>query len=285
MKREELLEILTKDRNVAAKLRRRAVFKRILLWIMIVFGLLMFIALIQTLYWGILLKNENTDYWSMIFLGVWFISLIGLVFSDSYNPLSKVGNFNNQFFVLIELVISEIEKNKRLSYNLNELIMLFKMYLYKMNDHAKSLYVFESNEATSITSKLSNIPNSKFRSVVEYNKDLILGFFKSLNSLYECKINERSYNENEYDLLVKYIDQINNYEPIRPSKTKRNFQLLETLQRKKKSVLISIIVIFGLVGLVLKFLGMNDSKYIDYFVYIIGVISVILGVLSLKDKE
>ncbi|WP_054942596.1 hypothetical protein [Paenibacillus ihuae] len=285
MKRVEFLEILTRDRKIAAKLRRRAISKRIVAIAMILLGLLVIYTLIQSLYWGVFLGNDKKNYWGMIFIGGWFISIIGLVITDSYNPLSRLGNFNNQFFVLIELVISEIEKNKRLSYKFNELLLLFKRYLYKMDTHAKSLYIFESNEITLVTSKLANIPSSKFRSIIEHNKDLSLGFFTSLNSLYECKINERPYNENEYELLVQYIDQINNYEPVKPSKAKRNFQLLEIIQRKKKIVIISLIVIFGLFGLALKLLGMSDSKYIDFFMYTITIISAILTVLSLRDKD
>ncbi|UNK18425.1 hypothetical protein MNQ98_29185 [Paenibacillus sp. N3/727] len=285
MKKEELFEILTKDKNIVEKLHRRAVYKRVFALLMLIFSLLVLTTLIQTMYWGIFLDSDKKNYWGMTFMGIWIITIFGLVMSDSYNPLSKVGKFNNQFFVLIEVLISEIEKSKRLSYNVNEQMLLFKRYLHKMNEHAKSLYIFENSEIASITSKLSSIPNNKLRNMSEYNKDIILKFLKSLNILYECKMNERPYNEQEYQFLINNIKVINNFEPARVSTNKRGFQILEILQKNKKTGLISTIVVFGLFGLTLKLMGANDSNYIDYFMYSITIVSAILTVLSLKDKE
>ncbi|WP_159881697.1 hypothetical protein [Paenibacillus puerhi] len=285
MKKEELLDILTHDRKTPIKLRRRAILKRVFAFLAVGLGLLLIISLIKFLVLGVTLQSSKMNYREFLLIVGWFISIIGLIISDSYNPLTKIKGFNNQFFVLIELVISEIESKKRTRFNLNELIMLFKRYLHNMNDHAKSLYIFESSDISSVTSRLSNIPYSKFHSLIDNNQEQILAFFKSLNSQYENKINDRAVVEKEYAILLDYINQINNYTPVNPDKMKWISEIFEFLKRKKKGILISLIVFFAIVGILLDLLGVSDLKYVKYFAYITGAIGLILSVLSSKDKE
>lgn len=279
MQRDELLEILTKDRKIAMKLRRRAIFKRIFALITIIFGLLMIGTLIQTLYWDIFLDSDKNNFLGMAFLGVQIVSVFGLALSDSYNPLLKTGKFNYQFFILIELIISEMENGKRSSYFLSELILLLKRYLDKIYSHATSLYVFESDEITLIASKLSGISSSNLRNLVVHNNDLLLSFFKYLNNLYECKINDRPYNDADYNSFIKCIDELNSYEAVKPNATKKGFQLRKFIQRHKKALLIGLIIIFGSWSVLANLLGIGNSILIEIFT----IIGVILGVLALKD--
>ncbi|WP_315792334.1 hypothetical protein [Paenibacillus sp. BIC5C1] len=285
MKRLEFLDILTRDRNLPKSLRRRTNLKRLSLLLMLLFTLLMILMLFRSLYVNIFGNIDKMSYWSLSIIGGWLLSIIGVVWSDSYNPISKVGKFNNQLFVLIELLILEIEKSKTGSYHLTELTLLFKRYLYRMSVHANSIYVFENDEISSNISKLADISSNKLRNVTDKKVSVsVLNFYKTLNNIYESKINERHVDKDEFSMLLKYVDEINHYKP-EPNKSNLYLKSIEFLQRNKKKVLISCIIVFGLIGLILKLLGMNDSKYIEYFLYSTTIIGLILGALSLKEND
>lgn len=282
MRRSEFLDILTRDRNLPKSLRRRTNLKRLSLILMVLFTLLMILMLFQSLYLNLFGNINKMSHWSLSIIGGWLLSIIGIVWSDSYNPISKVGKFNNQLFVIIELLISEIEKSKTGSYHLTELTLLFKRYLYRMSVHANSIYVFENDEISSKISKLAelaDISSNKLRNVTD-KKVLVLNFYNMLNNIYESKINERHVDKDEFSVLLKYVDDINHYKP-EPDKSNLYLKSIEFLQRNKKKVLIFCILVFGLIGLILKLLGMN----IDYFLYATTIISLILGALSLKEND
>lgn len=232
MKRSEFLDILTRDKNLSKSLRRRTILKRLSVILMFLFSLLMVFMLFRSLYLNIFIKMDKMSYWSLTIIGGWLLSIIGVVWSDSYNPISKVGKFNNQLFVLIELLILEIEKSKTGSFHLTELTLLFKRYLHKMFVHANSVYVFENDEISSNITKLADISSNKLRDVT-HSKVSILKFYKMLNNIYESKINERHIHKDEFTKLLKYVDEINRYKS-EPNQSNLHLKSIEFLQRNKR---------------------------------------------------
>lgn len=285
MKNEEYLQALMKDRNILKRLHRKAMLKWFSLAILLISTCLFIFTLFQSFYWQLFLGNNKTNFLGFISLGLYILSILLLVIFDTYNPISKVGNFNSQFFLLLNLIVEELKHSDHLSIYLVELIEYLNRYTNQMNIYANSLYIFDNKENKEIISNLRNIVNKKFYTLFYHDKALLINFLKSINNLYEYKLNDKTADNEMFASLLQSIDKLNNYEFAKPNTVvvKEPIQLNRLISNKKFIIIISIsLFLICLYGTYLMITGSKYANNISSIFTGIGTsLSLILGIISL----
>ncbi|MFT8347325.1 hypothetical protein [Clostridium saccharoperbutylacetonicum] len=285
MKNQEYLQILLKDRNIYKKLHRTATLKLFSLVILLISACLFIFTLLQSFYWQFFLGDNKTNFLGFISLGLYILSILLLVIFHTHNPISKVGNFNSQFFVLLNLIVEELKKSNHLSMYLVELIEYLNRYTNKMSIYANSLYIFDNKENREIISNIRNIVNKKFYALFYNDKDLLINFLQSINNLYEYKLNDKIADNDLFVSLLQSIHKLNNYEIVKSNTvaTKEPMQLNRLILNKNFMIIISIsLFLICLYGTYLMVTGSKYANNISSIFTGIGTsLSLILGIISL----
>ena len=209
MEKQQYFNILTRNRNIKKCVKCKCILQRLYLASMLILSVIFLFAIIEGIYWHVVLKINRTRTFNFIFVILWIFSAIGYLLCDIYNPIRKIvgdkNDYNTQCFILIEVISNELRSNSKITPYLLELFQFLYKYVGKMKYCKDSLYVFGNDEIGTHIDNLYEIVAKKIYFLFKRNKPDLIKLFEALSETYMNKIN----NLNSVDKFKEVVNLIN----------------------------------------------------------------------------